>query len=112
MIVSDGLAFGASCYRSSTELAAAACSSISGTTADGVVSCSAPAVTGNVLTFTLTTHIAAGDSTRAVTVDLQPCEPYDWDFWSPVVGAWFAALVSIVCLKMVWGRMFNRDSSV
>jgi len=107
----DGLSFGATCYREPAELAAAACSSISGVTAAGVVSCSSPAVTGNVLSYTLHTE-GASTSTRAVTVDLQPCEPYDLQWWSPVLAAFFLALVTIASARMVYTKVFNRDSSV
>jgi len=78
----------------------------------GVVSCSSPAVTGNVLSYSLLTETPSGTTTRAVTVDLQPCDPYDIEFWSPVLAAFFLALVSILCMRMVVTRTFNRDSSV
>ncbi len=110
--MSDGQAFGATCYRQPAELAAAACSSISGTTSEGVVSCSAPAVTGNVLSYTLSIHASSGTVTRAVTVDLQPCEPYDAEFWQPVLAAWFSAMVGVLCLRLVFVKVFNRDSSL
>lgn len=108
----DGLGFGAVCYRDSAELAASACSSISGVTGAGVASCSNPAVTGTVLTYTLRVDSASGTSTRAVTVDLQPCEPQDIQTWAPALAAWLSALVAILCARMVVTRMFNRDSSV
>ena len=107
----DGLSFGATCYRDAAVLAAAACSSIAGVTAAGVVSCSSPAVTGNVLSYTLRTE-GASTTTRAVTVDLQPCEPYDYTFWAPVLAAFFVALVTIAASRMVYTKVFNRDSSV
>lgn len=106
----DGLGFASVCYRSSTELAAAACSSISGVTSAGVASCSSPAVTGTVLSYTLRIEGSAGTTTRPVTVDLQPCEPHDFAYWSPVLGAWFLALVTVLAARQVYTKVFNRET--
>lgn len=107
----DGLGFGSVCYRSTAELAVAACSSINGVTSAGVVSCTSPAVTGTVLSYTLKTE-GATTSTRAVTVDLQPCEPYDLEWWSPILAAFFLALVVILSARMVYTKVFNRETGL
>ena len=106
----DGLGFGSVCYRSSAELAAAACSSISGVTSAGVASCSSPAVTGTVLSYTLHIESSSGTTTRPVTVDLQPCDPQDFEYWAPVLGVWFVALVTILAVRQVYTKVFNRET--
>jgi len=107
----DGLAFGAVCYRDPAELAADACASISGVTSAGVVSCSAPSVTGSTLSYTLKTEGTSATSTRVVTVDLQPCDPQDFEYWQPILAAFFVALVTILCARMVYTKVFNRETA-
>lgn len=106
----DGLAFANACYRLPAEAAAAACSSISGVTAAGVVSCSAPSITGNTLSYVLKTE-GASSSTRTVTLELQPCEPMDFQWWAPVLAAWFLAMVTVLCARMVYTKVFNRETA-
>jgi len=105
----DGLGFGAVCYRDTQELAAAACSSISGVSSAGVVSCSAPSVSGNVLTYTLNID-GASSTSRQITAQLQACEPYDIEWWSPVLAAFFVALVTILSVRMLYAKVFNRET--
>ena len=105
----DGLAFGSACYRDAAELAASACSSISGVSSAGVVSCASPSVSGSTLTYTLQIE-GASSASRSVSVALQPCEPYDLQWWSPVLSAFFLALVVILCTRMVYTKVFNRET--
>ena len=106
-----GFAVGSQCIRDQAEAAASACSAISGVTSAGVVSCSAPALAGGgLLSYTLNTD-GATSSSRAVSVQLQPCEPQDWEFYEPIVGLWFVAMVTVLCARMLYQRTFPSGNA-
>jgi hypothetical protein len=106
----DGLAVGVICYRDPDDAAAAACSAVSGVTSAGVASCEAPSVTGGVLSYTLNVDSAAGRVSRAVSVSLPQCEPFDMTSYGPVLAAFFLAGVVIVSARMVYTKVFNRET--
>jgi hypothetical protein len=43
-------------------------------------------------------------------IQLQVCEVADWDYWSPSVSAWAAAVVAIVAARLIYQRVFNRET--
>ena len=110
----DGLTWQGQCYRDRTELAQLACGSISGTTnGAAVLDCKDPSVTGTQLHWTATwTQAGTAGPATPMTTNLQACEPYDFEWWSPVLAAFFLALVSVLCVRMIIAKVFNRDSSV
>lgn len=105
----DGFAVGAHCIRDPAEAIAAACAAVSGVTTGGVVSCEAPSLSARTLSFTLVTE-GASRTTRAASTELQACTPVDLQEFGPVIGAWFLALVVILCARSIYTRMFNRES--
>lgn len=110
----EGLQWRDACYRDRTELASAACGSLTGSSnGQYVLQCSAPSVTGSTLTVnTVTCNAGLCGKTQALSFALQSCEPYDFEWWSPVLGAFFLALVSVLCVRIIVAKVFNRDSSV
>lgn len=48
--------------------------------------------------------------TYGMGVMLQPCERYDYDYWAPVIGAWVAAVVAVIAARLLYVRVFNRES--
>lgn len=104
-----GVAVGAACYSGAAEAAAAYCASVGGSVAGGVASCSGASITGRSVSWTLHVDGPSGRTSRQVVSELQECEPYDWSFWSPVLAAWFLAMVLVVCVRMI-KRPFNRDT--
>ena len=102
-------AVGAACFRSAAEAAAAYCASVHGATSEGVVSCHSASIVGQSLTYSLRVDSGVGATERAITVELGDCEPYDWEFYGPVVGVFALTLVLVVCVRLV-GRPFNRDT--
>lgn len=106
-----GYAVAQSCFGDAAEAAAAYCSNVTGATGAGFVSCSAPVVVGQQLTYTLNIESAEGTTSRQVTVNLPACEPYDWSFYGPVLGGFGLTLVLIVCARMVY-RPFNRRETL
>lgn len=106
-----GYAVASACYREPSEAAAAYCGNVSGVTAAGVVSCQAPTVSGQTLTYTLRIDNETESVDRLVSVQLPDCEPYDWGFYGPVLGAFTVALVVILAARMVY-RPFNRRETL
>ena len=107
----DGVGVGAVCYRDFGDAAAQACASVSGTTSSGVASCEAPSVSAEgVFTYTLNVDGAAGRVSRAVSVQLPGCEPVDVVSYGPVVAAFLLAGVTIISARMVYAKVFNRET--
>lgn len=103
----DGFSVGAACYRA-TELAAqVACSAVSGVSSSGVLACENPSISGHTLTYTLLSDSVSGRQTRLVSVELQPCTPFDLAEYGPTVGAWFLALVAILSVRLAYTRVFG-----
>lgn len=43
-------------------------------------------------------------------IQLQVCEVADWTYWSPAVSAWSAAVVAVIAARLVYQRVFARDT--
>lgn len=93
------------------------CSGTSGVVTGGVLSCQAvttvlPSNTGGLATFTWTKRFVptSGTATSAAVTgqQLQSCEPYDFAYFSPLLGAFIAASVAILCARWVIS-VFYRD---
>ena len=105
----DGLAVGAACYRVDVDAASAACASVAGVSAVGVVSCEAPTVTSGVMSYTLVIE-GSSRTTRAASMQLQPCDPVDLVEFGPVIAAWFLACVLVLSARSLYTKVFNRES--
>lgn len=119
--MTTGTMFRSTCYATQYDAAMAACSEMNAFGADGSkISCAGPktpptpsstAGGSYVGIFNVSLQDAAGNgttSTRQVT--LWPCERYDYDYWSPVIGAWVAAVVAIIAARFLFVRIFSRES--
>jgi len=111
--VSLGTALGAACYSTQAEAAGVACASVLGVSGAGAVSCagvtSSPSTSvGGGVTLDYLLRVDAGGSfvDHAAQMLLQGCETYDLSYWQPYIGAWVAALVSILCARIVYRRIF------
>lgn len=112
-----GTAFGGTCYASQAEAAAMWCSATSGTVSGGVLSCQAvktalPTTAGGPATFTWTKRFVPSSGT-ATSADvngqnLPGCEPYDFEYFSPLLGAFIAASVAILCARWLH-KLFAVD---
>ncbi len=108
--MSDGVGVGLVCYRDFDEAAPQACSAVAGVTSSGVASCEAPSVSAEgVFSYTLNVDGADGRVSRAVSVQLPGCEPVDVVSYSPVVAAFLLACVTVICARMVYTKVFNRE---
>jgi hypothetical protein len=106
----DGVGVGMVCFRDFSEAAVQACGAVSGTTSSGVASCEAPSVSaGGVFTYTLNVDGASGRVSRPVSVQLPSCEPVDVVSYGPVIGAFLLAGVTIVCARLAYVKVFNRE---
>lgn len=47
---------------------------------------------------------------RAAQQPFARCDPHDWQFYEPIVGAWFLALVTILALRSIYTRTFGRET--
>lgn len=105
-----GYAVGGVCIGDADTAARAYCSSISGVSSGGVASCQAPLwVADHSLQYSLVVDDVTGQSVRTVDLKILDCEPFDMHSYGPVVAAFFLALVSIVCLRMVYVRVFRGE---
>lgn len=105
----DGHAVGTACFRAAEDVVSAACSSISGMSAAGAVSCKAPSLLGDVVSYTLVVESGTGRTERAATLDLQQCVPFDITEYGPAIAAWFLACVTVLCARMLWSRTFKGE---
>ncbi len=106
----DGVSVGVFCYRSPDDAASAACSAVSGVTSAGVTSCEGASVVGGVLTYMLNVDGAGGRVSRPVSVSLPGCEPFDMVSAGPILAAFLVAAVTIVSARMVYTKVFNRET--
>jgi hypothetical protein len=104
-----GYAVGSSCVRDPSQAAATFCAQIGGATSAGVLSCQAPSITGQTLTYTLAVDDATAQTTRSVAVVLGECEPLDWTSAEPLVWLAVGALCSLAALKALRARVFRND---
>ena len=108
------------CLASQAEAFALHCGSLGGVGGSGVMSCDGPdasatlsASDGGAVTvpYVLRIEGTSGATTRVATAELQACERYDAAYWSPFIGAFWAALVAILAARLAYTRIFNaRDS--
>lgn len=112
----DGYAHLGVCYRQAPEALAAVCSAINGTpSGGGVLTCSAPAWDPNAanwVSYNLALESPGDYISKTGYLYLAPCEPLDFEYWAPVIGVWFLALVTIICARLVYTRVFHRESTV
>lgn len=117
-----GSMFHQTCYPTQLEAMQAACSSVAAFGSDGSrTTCNSVVMTGPAPSSTsggnfpgkllVTTARPDGTSTQiAPTVPVQACERYDYAYFEPLVGAFVAALVAIVAARMIYARVFNRET--
>lgn len=119
-----GSMFNGTCYPTQAQAATAACASWLAYAPDGSFSRCTGLGTTNVSSTTdggtrfsglsITSFPAPGSGLSASTTErvvvVQACERYDYEYWSPVVGAWVAALVAILAARVLYTRVFNRET--
>jgi hypothetical protein len=109
------------CHASASTAAAYYCSSFGAADSSGKYSyCSAvsnPTIANNIASFnatvkSLTPALLGGYTTNTLTapVSLVSCEVQDWAYWSPLVGAWAAALVAVLAAKTIYRKVFDRET--
>ena len=123
--MSAGSYYNQVCYPSQADALSAACSAVNTSAADGsYTTCVGlvPSASGYAGpsstdggTFTgklrITSVDADGSSVtlqRSITV--LGCERYDYAYWSPLIGAWVAALVAILAARTLYTRVFVRET--
>lgn len=109
-----GYSVGGSCKSDAVEAASAFCSAYGGSTSSGVVTAESCTVTASTVNFQqcLTRPDASGALVKSCSAATQPmpvCEPYDFAYYAPALGAFSAALVAILAARMVF-RLFDRDT--
>lgn len=111
--------FKQTCYPTQAEASWAACSSVASVGTDGTaINCTAiPAgastTAGGAYTGNLTVQrkLSTGvTSTLSVPLTVGSCERYDYAYWSPAIGAWVAALVAIIAARVLYLRVFSRET--
>lgn len=106
-----GYAVGGQCFRQPADAAQAYCASVSGMTAAGFMRCTFAEWQDTSVFYSYTTVGADGaEHAYSANAYLSPCTPMDLEEWSPVIGAWFLALVVILCARSIYRQVFNRES--
>lgn len=117
--MSAGASYNQVCYPSQSEALAAACSAIHSTSGDGsATDCvglvdSGSSSVGGTYSGKLRVQLTQTDNSTVVvqrSVTVLGCERYDYEYWSPVIGAWVAALVAIVAARVLYTRVFSRET--
>lgn len=105
-----GFAVGPVCFRETVDAASAFCSSVSGMTSLGFVSCKAPiADASGVVSFTLVTASSGGMTETPSEVVLAACRPFDLQETAPIFAAGFLALVTILAARSLYTRIFRQQ---
>lgn len=101
-----GYAVGLACIRDPAAAAAAYCAGVGGSSSGGLLSCSAPSITGQELTFTLAVDGASSQVTRQVVMQLGECEPLDMESAGPFLWMAVACVVVVGSLKLLRRQVF------
>jgi len=111
--VTTGNLFGQTCYPSAFEAASAACSAAQGVGSDGAVTTCVGVNTYPGGYYTLQMRKSppgvAATTWEASTVS-QPCERYDYAYWQPMFAAFTSALVAVVAARVLYTRVFSRET--
>lgn len=103
-----GLSIGGVCYRTQADLLTAAAENrISG--AD-VVAVSDIQLLASELRYVATVMGATGSFRKGVRAPRILCEPRDFAHYAPLVTAWMFALVSVLCVRLVYTQVFRKES--
>lgn len=119
-----GSMFQATCYPTQMDAATAACSVSNAVAADGSrVQCQNVNTTSPPYASTtsggnfpakldMVKYGPDGVSTGTYTgqIKVLACERYDYAYWSDAMSAWVAAAVAIIAARMLYTRVFNRES--
>jgi hypothetical protein len=120
--MSTGSMFGGTCYPTQAQAATAACSTISSFLPDGSMmvcrglSTTNPSSTtdggSKVVSLSIAYTSAGGSPTTVMdrALWLYACERYDYEYWSPAITAWVTAIVTIIAAKVLWTRIFSRET--
>ncbi|MGC4062567.1 MAG: hypothetical protein QM749_17670 [Aquabacterium sp.] len=49
-------------------------------------------------------------TTSTLSYTVQTCERYDYAYWSDTIALWFGALVIICAAKVLYIRVFSRET--
>lgn len=115
--------FHETCYPTQVEALTAACTAVATFGADGSrATCSSVQMTAPTPSTTaggtfpgklnVVKYGPDGTSLGTLTpsVTVQACERYDFDYWSPLVSAWVAALVAVIAARILYVRLFQRET--
>lgn len=103
-----GYAVGTQCLSDPLQAAALFCGGVAGTSANGTHACTAASLDAHTLTWTLEVHALDVSTARTVVQQVAPCTPRDFDYYGPIIGAWFLACVVILGIKLI-ARNFRRE---
>lgn len=108
-----GTAHAGSCWPTQIEAGELFCSSVGGTAASGTRQCVGVAglssEEGGPVSFTWTMRRDGLSATDAPAAGYLPgCETYGIDWWGPILGIAFGALVVLMCAKLI-ARPFTHD---
>jgi hypothetical protein len=123
--MSAGSYYNQTCYPSQADALNAACSAVNTSAADGsYTNCvgltppgtayAGPSATdGGTFTGKLRVTSVASDGssitlTRSITVI--GCERYDYTYFQPLIEAFTAALVAVIAARVLYTRVFSRET--
>lgn len=117
--MSAGSLYNQTCYPTQKEAFTAACSAIHSTNSDGTATnCTAVTDGGSTTSgggYSGWVRIQLTDvdgnnkaQTRSITV--LSCERYDYEYWSPAITAWVTAIATVIAAKVLWTRIFSRET--
>lgn len=115
-----GTTYGGGCYATQAEAVNAWCGAFEGQGPNGIVySCgqintAVSGTAGGEVTFAWrrknVDSAGASTNTNISGQWLPSCETYGFDYYSPAIAAWAAAMVAVIAAKFVWRHVFARES--
>lgn len=115
--MATGTAYAGQCYSTQAEAGQMWCSAMSGVGSTVLVNCISVSgfsdVGGGAANGTATMRIQPYGQPSydgAMSVTLQACETYGFDYWEAGIGLWAAVCLSIIGARIVVRRFFSHHS--
>jgi hypothetical protein len=117
--MSAGSLYNQTCYPTQKEAFTAACSAVHSTNPDGTATNCITVIDGGSTTAGggysgqlrfMMTDVDGNSKSQTRSVTVWSCERYDYDYWSPLISAWVAALVALIAARILYVRLFQRET--
>jgi len=108
--MAQGVALGTACYPDPQTAASVFCSGVSGLTGGGYVSCSGVSSVGSS-GFSWSRSLLNQDGQSSTVMVQQPfavCETYSFEYWTPAIAAFVAAMILVRSGRLLY-RVFGTD---